>query len=103
MLTEGLNSMEDVILYGPLDARLRTGVTDMNIRGMDPAELAYILDSEYGIMVRSGIHCAPHAHKTVGTYPSGSVRLSLGYFNTGDDVEYTLDAFKKITSKNREV
>lgn len=98
-LTEGFLSMEGCILYGPHDPELKTGIAAMNIKGTDPSELAYILDSQYGIMVRSGMHCAPHAHRTVGSYPQGSVRFSIGYFNTDEDMDYTLYAVKKIINE----
>ena len=57
---------------------------------LDISELSFILDSDFNISNRSGLHCAPLAHKTLGTYPNGTVRLSLGYFNTLEEIDYTL-------------
>ena len=63
---------------------------------MDEAELAFLLDSEYGIMTRVGMHCAPNAHKTLGTFPRGTIRFSFGYENTKEEVEQVLQAIRKI-------
>jgi selenocysteine lyase/cysteine desulfurase len=60
------------------------------------ATLAYRLDVEYGIMVRSGLHCAPLAHKTLGTFPEGTLRFSFGYFNTEHDALYGLEALGNL-------
>jgi cysteine desulfurase family protein len=96
LLIQGLKTIPNVLLYGPIDSMRQTSVLSMNIAGMDPAELSYILDSEYGIMTRTGLHCTPSAHKTIGTYPLGTVRLSIGYFNTVEDIQYTVDTIKKL-------
>jgi selenocysteine lyase/cysteine desulfurase len=63
---------------------------------MDPSEVSYVLDNKYGIMTRAGMHCSPLGHKTIGTFPRGALRFSLGYFNTEDDIEYTLEAINQI-------
>ena len=63
---------------------------------MDTAELSFILDSDYGIKNRSGLHCAPLAHKTIGSFPSGTVRFSLSYFNTIEDINYAISSVNKI-------
>ena len=55
-----------------------------------------MLDSDFGIKNRSGLHCAPLAHKTIGSFPTGTVRLSLSYFNTMDDIDYTISSLNKI-------
>ncbi len=96
MLIEGLHGIENIIIYGPMDVSKMTAVVSINLKSMDPSEFAYMLDRKYGIMARSGLHCAPYAHRTVGSYPIGSVRLSIGYFNTEDDIRYTLGAIREI-------
>jgi selenocysteine lyase/cysteine desulfurase len=58
-----------------------------------------VLNSEYDILVRVGLHCAPLAHKTLGTFPEGTIRLSMGYFNTLQDMESTEKAIHKIAEK----
>ena len=74
----------------------RAPVVSFNIKGKEPSEVAYLLDSLFGIASRPGLHCAPDAHKALGTFKQGTVRLSLGYFNTGEEVERCLEAVAKI-------
>ena len=88
--------MDHVTIYGPKDADRQTGVVALNIEGMDSSETAYRLDESFGICVRSGLHCAPLAHKTVGSFETGAVRFSFGYFNTEDDAAKAVDALKKL-------
>ena len=64
---------------------------------MDMAQAAFELDSTYGIMTRVGLHCAPNAHKTLGTYPEGTLRFSFGPENTKQELDIALDAFICIT------
>ncbi|MBP5330644.1 MAG: aminotransferase class V-fold PLP-dependent enzyme [Lachnospiraceae bacterium] len=66
---------------------------------IDPAELAYRLESEYGIWTRVGLHCAPMAHKTLGTFPKGTVRFSFGYYNTLEEAEYGAEAIRSICER----
>jgi selenocysteine lyase/cysteine desulfurase len=66
---------------------------------MNNAELGYILDSEYGIMTRTGLHCAPLAHKTIGTFPEGTLRFSFGPFNDIKDVNYALNSLHNILER----
>ena len=78
-----------------------TSCVSLNINNIETAELSYILDNDFGIQNRSGLHCAPLAHETIGTYPSGTVRLSIGYFNTLDEIKYTISALNKISKSVR--
>ncbi len=64
---------------------------------MDMAQVAYELDSRYGIMTRVGLHCAPNAHKSLGTYPSGTIRFSFGPENTKEELDTALQALNHIT------
>ena len=74
----------------------RIAVVSLDFRNLDNALIAAKLDEDYGIMTRCGLHCAPLAHKTLGTYPQGTIRFSFGYFNTPQDVEYISNAVKSI-------
>jgi len=65
----------------------------------DPARAAYLLDKDFGIMVRSGLHCAPSAHKTLGTFPAGTLRFSFGWFNTMSDVRSAAGALPCIAGR----
>lgn len=74
----------------------RTAVVSITTPGKDEAEIAYRLDREYGIMTRVGLHCAPSAHQTLGTYPTGTIRFSFGYFNTEEEIDEAANALKEI-------
>ncbi|QXM07390.1 aminotransferase class V-fold PLP-dependent enzyme [Crassaminicella indica] len=102
MISE-LQKIDNVRIYGPLDAKKQAAVISINIEDEDSSEISYILDKVFHIAVRSGLHCAPMAHKTMGTFEQGTVRFSLGYFNTKEDVEKAVEALKKICDelKNR--
>ncbi len=93
----GLNSLGDKIkIIGHRDVKNRLGVISIVTNNMDLSEVAYKLDSEYNIMVRVGLHCAPFAHKFYGTFPTGTIRFSLGHKTTDLEIEYTLDSLKRI-------
>jgi selenocysteine lyase/cysteine desulfurase len=95
-ILDGLSNIRGVKIIGPADEKKRTCLVSFTIEGKDPSDIGYRLDNEFGIMVRCGLHCAPYAHKTAGTYPHGSVRISPGYFNTTSEIEEFLKAVGKI-------
>lgn len=99
MLLEGIGRIDGASIIGSTDAAQRASLVSFNIEGKDPRELGIILDEEFSIMVRSGTHCAPEAHKEAGTFPLGAVRVSPGYFNTEDDIEQFLGAVRKIGAR----
>lgn len=71
-----------------------------NIRGMNPVqETSIVLENAFNIVTRAGLHCSPWAHKTIGTYPFGTVRVSPGYYNSKMDIDYFVNAVKKITKE----
>lgn len=82
--------------YGPLDIKEQGAVVSLNIGEEDSSEISYILDEVYNIAVRPGLHCAPLAHKTIGTFEQGVVRFSFGIFNTHDEIEQGIKAIKEI-------
>ncbi|MBM4272026.1 MAG: aminotransferase class V-fold PLP-dependent enzyme [Deltaproteobacteria bacterium] len=94
----GVQSMDGVILYGHRNASRRIAVVSFNIRDMSPSEVALALDERYHIMSRPGLHCAPSAHKTIGTFPAGTNRFSFGYFNTVDQVQSAIEAIHQLIS-----
>lgn len=98
LFINGLRKMPQLKLHGPTVDQDRVATVSITVPGHDLGSLAYRLDVEYGIMVRSGLHCAPLAHKTLGTFPEGTLRFSFGYFNTEHDVLYSLDALKNLTA-----
>lgn len=83
-------------LAGREDCTNRTGVVSITTPGTDAAQTAALLDSSYGIMTRVGLHCAPSAHKTLGTYPSGTIRFSFGWYNQPQEVDKALEALREI-------
>ena len=102
-LLEGLSNIPGVALYSAKDKSKQAPVISFNIEGYEPAEVGVILDQAFDIKVRTGLHCSPAAHKTIGTYPLGTVRLSPGYFNTDEEVDFTLQALQKIARAKLEL
>lgn len=95
-LIEGMEEIEGVVIYSRKEFDNNSGIAAMNFEGVDSSEVSYILDKEYGIATRAGLHCAPLAHKTIGTARQGVVRFSVGCFNTIEDIDYTLEALANI-------
>ncbi len=88
---------KQIRLTGKKNAHGRCAVVSLQTPGTDPARTAYELDASYGIMTRVGLHCAPSAHRTLGTYPEGTVRFSFGPENTIKEAETALKALAEIT------
>lgn len=87
---------EKIRLIGREDTKGRTSVVSIQTPGRDVSEAAYLLDKNYGIMTRVGLHCAPSAHETLHTYPTGTIRFSFGYFNTEEEVLLAVKALGEI-------
>jgi len=100
-LIAGLCAIPGVTAYGCRDAELQTATVSFNIAGVEPSEVGLRLDDEYGIMCRVGLHCAPAAHRTLGTFPVGTVRFGLSAFNTMDEVEAALAAVGELAKEAR--
>ena len=100
-LIDGLREIPGVTVYGGLDARRQTATVAFNIAGLEPSEVGLRLDDEYGILCRVGLHCAPAAHKTLGTFPKGTVRFGLGALNTLDEVDAALRAVQVLAHGRR--
>ena len=84
-LISGLNDIDGVVVYGPQDMNRRGAAVSFSMVGKDASEIGYLLDQQ-NIAVRVGLHCAPDAHHTMGTYPAGTVRVSPGFFTTNEDI-----------------
>ncbi len=91
-----MEKLDFIEVYGPKDCKKQSPVVALNFRSMDSSEIAYILDSMFDIAVRPGVHCAPLAHKTIGTVEQGAVRFSFGYQTTLEDVKKAVEAIKTI-------
>jgi len=96
MLDEGLRNMSSVTVYGPNDVKKKTGIVTFNLAGKNCEEVSSLLDSEFGIASRGGYHCAPLAHKTIGTYDTGAVRLSVGPYISRNDIKLAIDAVYQL-------
>jgi selenocysteine lyase/cysteine desulfurase len=97
---DGISDVEGLTYFGPRGIRNRVGVFSVRIEGLDPHELSSILESNFGILSRPGLHCAPLAHQALGTTAQGgTTRLSFGPFLSVQDVHYAADALAEIASQ----
>lgn len=96
---KGLKENKKVRLYGPEQAEDRTSSLSFNIGKLNPQVVASILDTAYDIAVRPGLHCAALGHRTLGTFPEGSIRVSPGFFNTENEIDFLLQAIATISKK----
>ena len=95
-LIDGLMDISGLRIHGTGVPARQVATVSLSVEGWEPVDVAAALDSSFGIAVRSGLHCAPLAHRTLGTYPRGTVRLSPGCFTTDDDVDQALAALRKV-------
>ncbi len=95
-MIDGLSSLPNVKVYGSLDAERSVAVVSFTAVEKRVSEIGLRLDEEYGVLSRVGLHCAPAAHKTIGSFPEGTVRLSPGVFTTMEDIQEALRAISKV-------
>ena len=93
----GLETIPGIRLCGTKVLNRRVGVISVDFRNKDNAQAAFELETDYGILTRCGLHCAPSAHKTLDTFPQGTVRFSLGFANTETDVDAALAAIRAVS------
>ena len=93
---DGVAAIPGVAVCGPQGLGNRVGVISLDFIGQDNAEVAYRLEVDHGILTRCGLHCAPSAHKSLDTFPRGTVRFSLGFASTEEDVDTALAAIKAV-------
>ena len=91
-----VGKINGIKIYGPESILEHAPVVALNIKDADSSEVSYILNEEYDIGVRPGLHCAPLAHKTIGTFEQGTIRFSFGYENTYGEIEAGIKALKEI-------
>lgn len=96
-----IQALENVPLRiaGPGDVEKQVGVISLDFQNIDNAEAAFALENEFGIMTRCGLHCAPNAHKTLGTFPQGTVRFSVGYTSTQAEIDEAVRAVIQIAGR----
>ncbi len=95
---EAVLNIKNVKIIGKKTTDDRTGVLSVDFINNDNGLVAHELSKNYGIMTRSGLHCAPSAHKTLGTFPGGTVRFAVSHFTTTEEIDYTIDCIKKIVN-----
>jgi selenocysteine lyase/cysteine desulfurase len=100
-LLDGLRAIGGVRIYGPGDPAQATGTLSINLDGLAPDAVGLALDRRYDIMTRVGLHCAPQAHRTLGTFPAGTVRLSLGALSTAAEIDATVAAIGELAGEAR--
>lgn len=97
---EQLQTLDDtgrhIRIIGKKDLTDRNAVVSIQTPEIDMSQVAWQLDNEYGVMTRVGLHCAPNAHKTLGTYPAGTIRFSFGPENTKNELDFAIQGLKKI-------
>jgi cysteine desulfurase/selenocysteine lyase len=95
-LIDGLRDIMGVTVYGGLDAGRQTATVSFNIDDLAPSDVGLWLDEQHAILCRVGLHCAPAAHKTMKTFPSGTIRFGMGAFSTADEVDEALHAVRRL-------
>jgi len=93
---QGIYNIENIEIIGKKNLDKRTGILSLDFTNKDNGVISHLLSKDFGIMTRCGMHCAPSAHKTLGTFPRGTVRFGLSHFNTLNEIEYTLNSVNNI-------
>lgn len=96
-LLDALKQIPGIVFYGDYQTRYRSPIVSFNLTHVAPEDAGYILESAFKIIVRSGLHCAPLIHKSLGTYPKGSLRASVSYFTTHEEIDSFADALRQIS------
>ncbi len=101
MLRHELTEIPDVEVFDNFDNQLRTPTVSFRVKGWDVEEVGYILNQSFGIICRTGLHCAPLIHKAIGSFPDGTIRFSLSGFNDVSEVVIAVDAVRRIAGEDR--
>ena len=96
---DGALTLPDTRVVGKLDTQDRAAIVSLDFQKMDNAEVSFLLDNQYGVMTRCGLHCAPRAHKSLGTFPQGTVRFSFSHHNTPEEVDICIEGLRKILTQ----
>jgi selenocysteine lyase/cysteine desulfurase len=98
---DGLDGAEGVTLYGPVDPAQSSGILSLNVDGTPCATVARLLDDEWGVMTRAGLHCSPSAHRSLGTAPDGTLRFSWGNETTDAEIDTAVEAVREVAARSR--
>jgi selenocysteine lyase/cysteine desulfurase len=96
ILVDGLERIPGITVYGPRNPLLRTGIVSFTA-GPRVSDIGLRLDEEFGILCRVGLHCAPAAHRTIGTFPEGTVRFAPGILTTREEIGAAINAVAQVT------
>ena len=96
LFQQGLSETKHITIYGTKSLQNRVPVLSLNIEGYEASDVGILLDGDYSIAVRTGLHCAPKVHEQLGTAPTGSVRFGIGPMNTEDDILHAIEAVKEL-------
>ncbi|MCL5771799.1 MAG: aminotransferase class V-fold PLP-dependent enzyme [Actinobacteria bacterium] len=94
---EGASEIKNVIIYGSKDPETQVGLISFNFKNINSSTAGLILDKKYSIMCRIGLHCNPNAHKVIGTFPEGTIRFSFSYFNSLEEINYSINALNEMS------
>ena len=98
---DGLVDVDGVDLQGPADPADGVGIASLNIRGVPCATVARLLDDEWGVMTRAGLHCSPAAHRSLGTAPEGTLRFSWSHETTDQEIDTAVEAVRTVAARDR--
>jgi len=101
-LISGLKEIPGIIVYGKNSIENRVAVVSFNIQHQSPSDIGLKLDEDHDLMCRVGLHCSPASHKTIGTFPTGTVRFSMSIFNTNEDIKKAVRVVSKIAKGNKQ-
>jgi cysteine desulfurase family protein len=94
----GASEIPGLTIYGPADVGGRCGVLSFNVTGLASSDVSMLLDRDFDVMSRSGLHCSPGAHRTIGTFPTGTTRFGFSYANTTREIDQALAALEQIAA-----
>jgi selenocysteine lyase/cysteine desulfurase len=98
-LLDGLHGVPGINLHGPARGADRSPVVSVTFDGLVPSEAGFLLEEGFGLLTRVGLHCAPSAHRTIGTYPHGTVRFTPGFFTTDAEIDTAIEGCRDLASK----
>jgi len=98
-LLDGLTDLAGVTLYGPEHAAERSPIVSVTFSGLVPSEAGFLLEEGFGVLTRVGLHCAPAAHRTLGTYPQGTVRFAPGFFTADAEIDVAIEGCRYLAAK----
>ena len=100
LFLNGIRSIKGARIYGDADPARHTALVSFTIDGMNPSDISFNLDERFNIMSQPGLHCAPSVHRTIGTFPDGTVRFSFGIFTTEDEIRTAIKAIEILSCEN---